>query len=145
MEQIGALSGRRPLVIEDDYLVAQILIQMLEDAGAAIIGPIGQIDEALSLIEHDSSGFDSVVLDVNLHGRASYPIADALIERASGSCSPPAMTRVPSMRPTAAIRTVNNRSRSKRSLRQWCGCRNDTDMRATALIPQHACCYGVDE
>jgi hypothetical protein len=53
---------------------------MLEDAGAAIIGPIGEIDEALSLIQHDSSNFDSVVLDINLHGRASYPVADTLIE-----------------------------------------------------------------
>jgi hypothetical protein len=54
---------------------------MLEDAGAVIVGPIGQIDDALSLIQRDGAVFDSVVLDINLHGRASYPIADALIER----------------------------------------------------------------
>jgi CheY-like chemotaxis protein len=78
MEQVGALVGRRILVIEDDYLVAQILTALLEDAGAVVLGPIGWRDEALSFIERDSSTFDSALLDINLHGQTSYPIADAL-------------------------------------------------------------------
>jgi DNA-binding response OmpR family regulator len=79
MEQAGALVGRRILIIEDDYLVAQMVSDMLEDAGAVVLGPIGWIDEALVFIERNSAAVDSVLLDVNLHGQASYPIADALI------------------------------------------------------------------
>ena len=75
------LQGRRVLVIEDDYLVAEIVTEMLQDAGAAVLGPFGWRDEALNFISHNSADFDVALLDVNLHGEASYPIADALIER----------------------------------------------------------------
>lgn len=81
MEQPEALIGRRILVVEDDYLVAQILTTMLEDLGAVVLGPIGWKDEALAFIESNSAGFDSALLDVNLHGQVSYQIADALIAR----------------------------------------------------------------
>ena len=54
---------------------------MLEDAGAIVLGPIGWLDEALSFISSNSAAFDAALLDVNLHGEASYPIADALIKR----------------------------------------------------------------
>lgn len=81
MEQVGALVGRCVLVIEDDYLVAQVISAMLEDAGAVVIGPIGWVDEALKFVESNSSTFDSALLDINLHGQASYPIADALKAR----------------------------------------------------------------
>jgi CheY-like chemotaxis protein len=75
------LGGRRILVVEDDYLVAQVLVALLEDAGAEVVGPIGWIDEAIAFIEHDSQKLDGAVLDVNLHGKKSYPIADALAVR----------------------------------------------------------------
>jgi CheY-like chemotaxis protein len=75
------LQGRRILVVEDEYLIAEVLTQMLEDAGATVLGPIGWRDEALAFIRGDGSAFDVAVLDVNLHGQSSYPIADALIER----------------------------------------------------------------
>jgi CheY-like chemotaxis protein len=68
-------------VIEDDYLVAEIVTQLLEDAGAIVLGPFGWRDEALSFVSSNSADFDAALLDVNLHGHASYPIADALIER----------------------------------------------------------------
>ena len=78
------LKDRRILVVEDDYLVAQILIDLLEDAGAQVIGPVGWIEEALALIEGDHQQFDGAVLDVNLHGKKSYPVADALAARSVG-------------------------------------------------------------
>lgn len=36
-----ALKGRRILVIEDDYWVAQLLVELLANAGAEVIGPFG--------------------------------------------------------------------------------------------------------
>ena len=76
-----ALDGRRILVIEDDYLVAMTLTDLLEDAGASVLGPIGKVDEALAYIEDHAGTFDAAVLDVNLRGVKSYPIADSLAAR----------------------------------------------------------------
>ncbi len=78
MEDAAALRGRRILVIEDDYLVAQVLADLLEEAGAKVVGPIGWVDEAIAFIADNGATLDGAVLDVNLHGRKSYPIADAL-------------------------------------------------------------------
>lgn len=76
-----ALKGRRVLVIEDDYWVAQLLVELLANAGAEVLGPFGWIDEALAFIADHTDSFDSAVLDINLHGAKSYPIADALIAK----------------------------------------------------------------
>lgn len=60
-------------------LVALVLQDMLADLGCVVIGPAVSVDEALSLIEtHD---LDATVLDVNLNGQMSYPVADALLAR----------------------------------------------------------------
>jgi DNA-binding response OmpR family regulator len=71
------LQGKRILVIEDEYLVAQVVVEFLEEAGAEVVGPFGWVDDALAFIESHHSTFDAAVLDVNLHGEKSYPIADA--------------------------------------------------------------------
>jgi DNA-binding NtrC family response regulator len=80
----ASLDGKRILIIEDDFLVAQVLVGLLEDAGALVLGPIGWIDEAIAFIKDDTQRFDGAVLDVNLHGQKSYPIADALAARKVG-------------------------------------------------------------
>ena len=71
MGQSGELQGRRILVVEDDYLVAQSLCALLEEAGATIVGPFGWADEALKFVEAHRDAFDSAVLDVDLHGEKS--------------------------------------------------------------------------
>ena len=72
------LQGRRILVVDDDYLVALVVVDFLEAAGAEILGPVGHADEAIALIEANGTAIDGAVLDVNLHGAKSYPVADAL-------------------------------------------------------------------
>jgi DNA-binding response OmpR family regulator len=78
MKVDGPFQGKRILVIEDEYLVAQVVIDYLEDAGAEVVGPFGRIDDALAYIDDHYSTLDAAVLDGNLHGQKSYPIADAL-------------------------------------------------------------------
>jgi CheY-like chemotaxis protein len=73
------LSGRRVLVVEDEMLVAALLQDMLADLGCVVIGPATSVDEALALI--DTQMLDVAVLDVNLGGQMSYPVADALLAR----------------------------------------------------------------
>jgi DNA-binding LytR/AlgR family response regulator len=84
MEAAATLQGRRILVIDDDFLVAMVVVGFLEEAGAEIHGPIGQADEAIAFIKANGTAIDGAVLDVNLHGSNSYPVADALAERGIG-------------------------------------------------------------
>ncbi|TCK84227.1 response regulator [Paraburkholderia sp. BL9I2N2] len=81
MEPGTDIQGRRVLIVEDDFVVAQALCGLIEDAGAKVIGPIGWLDEALAYVRSNEDKFDSAVLDVNLHGEKSYAIADWLVER----------------------------------------------------------------
>ncbi|WP_201704128.1 response regulator, partial [Paraburkholderia kirstenboschensis] len=80
MGQGTELQGRRILVVEDDFLVAQALCHLIEEAGAKVVGPIGWADQALAYIGSHEEDFDGAVLDVDLHGEKSYPIADWLAE-----------------------------------------------------------------
>jgi CheY-like chemotaxis protein len=73
------LEGRRILVVEDDYLVAEDICAILQDAGAVAVGPVGRVSEALELIRRNKDSLDGVVLDIDLHGETSYPVADALV------------------------------------------------------------------
>jgi CheY-like chemotaxis protein len=73
------LSGRRVLVVEDEMMVAWLLEDMLADFGCAVVGPAAGVNQALAML--DAEAFDAAVLDVNLKGQKSYPVADALAAR----------------------------------------------------------------
>jgi CheY-like chemotaxis protein len=72
-------SGRRVLLVEDEMLVVWLLEDMLADLGCAVVGPAASVNQALAMI--DAEAIDVAVLDVNLNGQMSYPIADALATR----------------------------------------------------------------
>ena len=80
MARAGALEGRRILVVEDDYFVAESLMEMLEEAGAVVLGPIGWVQDAIVFLQCGPA-VDAVLLDVNMHGQASYAVADTLVGR----------------------------------------------------------------
>lgn len=67
------------MVIEDEYFVASDLKRAFGAAGAEVVGPTGDVAKGLTLVIAD--GIDCAVLDVNLEGADSYPIADALTQR----------------------------------------------------------------
>lgn len=71
------LDGRRVLVIEDEPEVAAAVEQLLGDAGAIILGPVGTVAEALALLARDQRP-DAAVLDLNLRGELALPVADRL-------------------------------------------------------------------
>jgi CheY-like chemotaxis protein len=73
------LSGRRVLVVEDEMIVAWLLEDMLVDLGCVVVGPAASVNQAVATI--DAQAFDAALLDVNLNGQMSYPVADALIAR----------------------------------------------------------------
>lgn len=76
----GHLQGRRILVVEDEYLIAADLTELLEDLGAVVVGPARSVKEALGRLERDGAP-DAALLDINLGHEKAFPIADALIER----------------------------------------------------------------
>lgn len=76
----SSLHGRRVLVVEDDYFITDDMVRLLQDNGAEVIGPAGDIDGALDLIE-GADHLDGALLDINLRGEMAYPVADLLLER----------------------------------------------------------------
>jgi DNA-binding NtrC family response regulator len=72
-------SGRRVLLVEDEMLVAWLLEDMLADLGCVVVGPASSINQARAMI--DVEAIDAAVLDLNLNGQMSYPIADTLAVR----------------------------------------------------------------
>jgi PAS domain S-box-containing protein len=74
------LRDQRVLVVEDEALVAMELTRVLTEAGAQVVGPAGNIEEALDLVAN--TPIDRAVLDINLGGRMVTPVAKALAERA---------------------------------------------------------------
>jgi CheY-like chemotaxis protein len=70
---------RRILVVEDESIVAMLLEDILDDLGFAVVGPVARVEPALALLDQEEVDF--ALLDVNLVGERSYPIADALTER----------------------------------------------------------------
>ena len=80
MTVLSSLAGRRILVVEDDFLIGYDFAESLKGLGADVLGPVGNVDDALDLLA-ETMDVDGVVLDLNLGGEMSYPIADALAER----------------------------------------------------------------
>jgi CheY-like chemotaxis protein len=75
----AAPDARRILVVEDEMLVAMLLEDMIAALGHAVVGPFARIDEAMEAARH--AAVDAAILDVNLDGRESYPVAEALAAR----------------------------------------------------------------
>ncbi len=74
-----ALEGVRILVVEDDALLALDLDATLASRGCAVLGPFGTATAAIAKINGES--IDAAVLDLNLNGETSIPVADMLAGR----------------------------------------------------------------
>ena len=73
------LAGRRILVVEDEMLVLMLIEDMLTDLGCTSVATAATVEEAFALIE--AQHFDAAMLDVNLNGVKSYPVAEKLAAR----------------------------------------------------------------
>ncbi len=69
----------RILVVEDEAIVAMLLEDMLAELGYTVVGPVTRLDRALDLARE--AEIEGAVLDVNLNGRDTYAVADALAAR----------------------------------------------------------------
>jgi len=67
------------LVVEDNLLVAETIVQALEDNGYEVVGPAPNLGRGLELAS--GADLDGALLDVNLGGRFCFPIARVLSDR----------------------------------------------------------------
>lgn len=75
----GGASGLRVLLVEDEILVALLLEDMLTELGHTFVGPVARLDKAVEMAQQEA--VDVAILDVNLNGKQTYPVADALVAR----------------------------------------------------------------
>ncbi|MGJ3264933.1 MAG: response regulator [Salinarimonas sp.] len=69
----------RVLVVEDEVLVAMMLEDTLVELGYAVVGLAHRLQDGLCAAERDD--IDVALLDINLDGQRSLPIADRLAAR----------------------------------------------------------------
>lgn len=69
-------TGLRAFVVEDETLVSMLLEDLLEELGCTVVGTAAQVARALRLV--DTIPADIAIIDINLAGEKSYPIAEAL-------------------------------------------------------------------
>ena len=70
---------RRVLVVEDDVMIRMLIEDMLTDLGFAVAAEAAKVQEALAAVK--STEIDVAILDVNLSGETTGPVAEALAAR----------------------------------------------------------------
>jgi DNA-binding response OmpR family regulator len=75
----AGLTGKKLLVVEDDYLLAREICAELEGRGASVIGPAPTVHYAELIL--GQRHIDGAILDIRLFGEEVYPFADGLIAR----------------------------------------------------------------
>lgn len=73
------LPGTRVFVVEDEALILLMLEDYLLEIGCEVAGTAARLEDALEMAR--SISMDVAVLDVNLAGKVSYPVAEILLKR----------------------------------------------------------------
>lgn len=76
VEPAPSPGGRRVLVVEDEALVATQIEDVLARAGYTVLGPAARVSEAFDQLYVTAP--DAALLDINLAGDASFPLAELL-------------------------------------------------------------------
>ena len=61
-------------------MVALDIQLALEDEGVEVLGPIDDLERGMALLDREPP-IDAAILDIDLHGRDVFPIAERLKER----------------------------------------------------------------
>ena len=75
-----ANAGCRVLLVEDEAMLRMLLEDMVEDLGYELAGSAGSLDEATRMVAL-LPRIEAAIIDVNLGGVESFPVADALRAR----------------------------------------------------------------
>jgi CRP-like cAMP-binding protein len=66
----------RILVLEDNYLTAEALCDLVRAAGCDVVGAMGHVPSAVEFVHNRK--IDGAIVDINLHGRPSFPVCEEL-------------------------------------------------------------------
>lgn len=80
MTEAVPLHGLRVLVVEDEALLSMLVEDALGDLGCTVLGPFMRLEPALAAVEADPR-IDVAILDVNVAGERSFPLAELLLQR----------------------------------------------------------------
>jgi PAS domain S-box-containing protein len=75
----GRLEGKRIMIIEDEPFVSMDLESSLTEGGCEVVGPVGALDKAKTLIA--DADCDAALVDVNLAGQPIDELAVALTQK----------------------------------------------------------------
>lgn len=76
---VAKQAAKRVLIVEDEFLVAMHLEDILMEMGHEVVSIASRIHEAMKLARERD--IDFAVLDINLAGTQSFPVADILRAR----------------------------------------------------------------
>jgi CheY-like chemotaxis protein len=79
VKSANRVSGKRVLIVEDEYFTAMELARSIEALGAIPVGPVADAEGARDMLSTEA--VDAVLLDINLAGVLSYSLADELRSR----------------------------------------------------------------
>lgn len=73
------MRGSKILVVEDNYLLSEIVCEFLTEFGMMPIGPAAGLETGL--VYARETPIDGAILDINLDGRFCFPICSVLSQR----------------------------------------------------------------
>lgn len=76
---MSALISRKCLIVEDEAMVAMLIEDMLAELGCEVVAVAGKLAPAIE--KAGGLQIDFAVLDINLAGQMTYPVADILLAR----------------------------------------------------------------
>jgi CheY-like chemotaxis protein len=74
-----ALEGLSILLVEDNFLLAEVTKDLLEQSGCRVVGPAGRLESGMRLARQEQ--LDAAILDIDLQGELSFAIAEVLRDR----------------------------------------------------------------
>jgi DNA-binding NtrC family response regulator len=108
-----AFQGMRVLVVEDEFFLADDLVNELKAAGAEPVGPVPTVEQAEARIAE--GGIDAAILDMNLRGEKAFELAERVAQRRlpcvivsgyTGEALPEQIARLPRLEKPVSAATV---------------------------------------
>jgi CheY-like chemotaxis protein len=75
----ATLEGLKVLVVEDEFLIASLIEDVLQTSGCVVVGPVSRLPGAVEAATREECA--AAILDVNLGGQRIDPVAEILSRR----------------------------------------------------------------
>jgi CheY-like chemotaxis protein len=75
----ASLAGLRALIVEDESMLTMFIQDALADLGCSVAAIASRVNQAQA--KAATADFDVAILDVNLNGGPTYPIAEVLLRK----------------------------------------------------------------